>query len=58
MFGIPDQLLITLAGNAISGGIMLLGGLFVLFQNIRKTANQLFFFLTLSTLLLELMISK
>lgn len=51
MFGIPDQLLITLAGNAISGAIMIVGGLFVLFQNVRKTANQLFFFLTFSTLL-------
>ncbi len=50
MFGISDQLLIILAGNAISALMMLGGGLFILAQNPRKRANQLFFFLTVSTL--------
>lgn len=50
MFDISDQLLITVAGNVISGAIMLVGGFFVLFQNIQKRANWLFFFLTMSTL--------
>lgn len=48
---ISDQLLVTLSGNAISGAIMLVGGLFVLFQNIRGKSNWLFFFLTGATLL-------
>ncbi len=50
MFGIPDQLLITLAGNIVSGLIMLGGGLFVLTQDWRGKLNRLFFFLTMATL--------
>lgn len=50
MFGLPDQLLITLAGNAISALLILGGGLFVLFSNIRGRANQLFFFLSVANL--------
>lgn len=51
MFGLPDQLLITLGGNVVSGAIMLAGGLFVLVQDWRGKLNRLFFFLTFSTLL-------
>lgn len=48
---ISDQLLVTLAGNGISGAIILAGGLFIFFQNVRGRANQLFFFLAAATLL-------
>lgn len=48
---LPTQLFITISGNALSGVVMLLGGLFVLIQNPLKRANQLFFFLTFTTLL-------
>ncbi len=53
MFGIPDQLLITIAGNVLSIGIILVGGLFVLFSNIKGRTNQLFAFLMFSCMLYE-----
>lgn len=53
MFGLPDQLLITVAGNILSIIIILVGGLFILFQNIRGRTNQLFAFLMFSTLIYE-----
>ncbi len=48
---ISTQLLVTLGGNAISGAIILIGGLFVFTQNPTKRLNQLFTFLAASTLL-------
>ncbi|MEK7063171.1 MAG: ATP-binding protein [Patescibacteria group bacterium] len=53
MFGLSDQLLITLGGNILSIGIILVGGLFVLFNNIRGRTNQLFAFLMFSCMLYE-----
>lgn len=53
MFGIDDQLLITIGGNVVSIVIILLGGLFVLFYNIRNRTNQLFFFLMMTNLAYE-----
>ena len=54
MFDIPDQLLITVGGNVISAAIILLGGLFVLFSNMKGRTNQLFTFLMLSNLLYQI----
>lgn len=53
MLGIEDQLLVTVGGNVVSAVLILGGGLFVLFNNIRGKLNQLFFFLTISTLLYQ-----
>ncbi len=50
MSGITGQLLVTIAGNIISGLIMLAGGVFVLSQDWRGKLNRLFFFLTMATL--------
>lgn len=50
MFGLPDQLLITVAGNILSGALIFGGGLIVLFSNTRGRANQLFFFLCIANL--------
>lgn len=46
----PNELLVVVGGNALSGLLMLVGGLFVFFQNWRGKVNRLFFFLTISTL--------
>ena len=53
MFGIPDQLFVTIVGNAFSALIIAAGGLFVFFNNPRARTNQLFAFLMLSTLLYQ-----
>lgn len=50
---ISDALLITLAGNVISIGIILAGGVFVLAHNARSRTNQLFFFLMMTNLAYE-----
>ncbi len=49
--GIPDQLLVTVGGNLLSIAIILVGGLFVLFQNVRGRTNQLFAAMMLANLL-------
>lgn len=51
MFGVPDQLLVTLSGNAISAIVILVGGTFILLQNTRGRANILFFLQTTSVAL-------
>ncbi|MGH7175670.1 MAG: hypothetical protein ACREGR_04925, partial [Minisyncoccia bacterium] len=51
MTALPDELWITLGLNAVSGAIMLAGGVFVLVQGWKRPVNQLFFFLTFSTLI-------
>ncbi|MEN9390248.1 MAG: hypothetical protein RLZZ283_348 [Candidatus Parcubacteria bacterium] len=54
MFGLPDQLLITLAGNVISIGIIFVGGVFVLLNNIYGRTNWMFAYLMLTNLAYEI----
>ena len=49
MFGLPDQLLVTLTGNVLSTLLIFCGGLFVFFNNPRVRTNQLFAYLMLAT---------
>jgi signal transduction histidine kinase len=51
MAGFANELWITVGANAVSGAIIFIGGLFVLFQNPRRDINWLFFFITVTTLL-------
>ncbi|MEK7530953.1 MAG: HAMP domain-containing sensor histidine kinase [Patescibacteria group bacterium] len=53
MFGLSDQLIITLGGNAVSAVMILVGGFFVFFSNMRGRANQLFLFLCLACLVYQ-----
>jgi hypothetical protein len=50
MTGFENELWVTAGASTFSAVVILIGGLFVLFQNPRRDLNWLFFIFTLSTL--------
>ncbi|MDE2079550.1 MAG: hypothetical protein KGI73_04150 [Patescibacteria group bacterium] len=55
MSAFPSELLIVVSGHALSAFLMLAVGLFVLWRNPGKTETRLFFFLTASTFVYEML---